>query len=310
MPLKGVLAMPTNYAKYIIAPNGTTHLRNNDSANRRKSWCGRVTLGTADAKGSNKTPANVCGRCTQLHDGAANKVSVPAKASNAPKAPGRPRKAVKASAGIVDTVTVPASDTVPWRTKDGVAPESAGSLKGGVAQHKLYANIDRFLLDNDVPLYYTTDLLGTYVSFEVGEWAYRIWAPEFNPNGKDSGWVIVYRPTDADPMDSDADVYVPDAEPYLTDADVIDWIVADTGFTKRARVTRRAAKAAKPAAKVDPATGVDNSALALVTSHLVTIVSNADSAGKLAKKGKLSPNVVKALADLKSAADELRKVIN
>lgn len=230
----------------------------------------------------------------------------PVAASKTVKAPvtkgAAPKKAVKA-VQAVDTISVSPAQKAGGRFAGvdlGGRKSTMESLSDGLDDHALYAYIDAFLTVNDSAPTYNDGPDGLTISFEFDAWYYTVRAPKFNSNGPDDGWIVAYAPID----DEGAEETRVD-EDFKTDAEVIDWIKNDTGFKKNAKrpTVRRGAT-------IDPATGVDTTALGLVTSHLVTIASNAAAAAAVAKKGKLSPNVVQALADMKSAAEELRKVIN
>lgn len=261
-------AAPPARKKYLVAPNGTVHLRR-PHLNREtpKSWCGRVSLTTEGVTQTSKAPAELCGRCVQLSEGAANKAAeTPVKASAAVKATTGTRKPRK-------TATAAVKAAEPY-------------------DEKLYTDIDAFLTANGVESTYNSDRTGLTLLFDNDGWAYTVRAPKYNANGPDDGWIIQYVET-AETGSSEGFT----VEDTLPTADsVIAWIVEDTGF-KRPRKAR--------ATKDAP----DTSSEALVASHLVSIVSNADAAVKLAAKAKMPADTIQAIRDLKSASDELRKLI-
>lgn len=316
--------MAKNY-KYIVAANGTYHLFNNE---KQASYCGRVRPGQEAVKLTSVLPKGkaleglkTCARDVQLATNldysvtnvvrdvpgvgkVATVTSKPVqKATSAPEAvkttatKGRGRKTTQTASQTVPLVD---SDTVVTLTvPDSATPDDEA----------IYAPVIDFLLYNGISAVVQRDKAGSHLIFDASGYAYAVWAPEWNANGPAEGWVIQYND---DPASKDPGY----AEPMLaTESDVIEWLAEDLGLEipKPKPVKRTAKKTSTTKADDDKAAKAKAShdtAKRLVSSHLVTIMSNAQAAREYADQyGVFAETLTDQLGELFDMADKLRKTI-
>lgn len=270
------------HTKYLIAANGTFHLRNPKTGN---SWCGRVRPGDEGVKATNREPEpprdKVCGRSAQLAAGA------------------------ERSAAVTDAST-PATGTPKVRKtrQKAVQPVSGGRPGNALTEDgAVYDAIVDLLDHNDIKAVTNYDLAGVSLIFDNGDWRYQIWAPEWNANGPDEGWVVTYS------VDGGDDGY---AEPMSTVTDVMAWLVDDMELQPLPERKQKASALHSGKSDTKPVSTVvipDSSStkLGLVSSHLVSVQSNAAAARELAVDSDMPADFLKALRALEDAAKNLRK---
>jgi hypothetical protein len=317
--------MARKYA-YIIAANGTFHLFNND---KHASYCGRVKPGQEDVRLTNALPKGkaaeglkTCARDTQLSGGVLYGVSVTNTVKDVPgvgkvavvvttpaalqkhidKAAGTPSKAPEA--------TTPAPAKRAGRKAAVVASDGADdantiTVKVQPEDASPYDRIAELLNFNKIGTRVNVGPDGDRLMFDAAGFAYDVWAPEWNASGPAEGWVVTYND---DPASNDPGY----AEPMLaTDDDVMAWLIEDLSLAKPKR-TQKARKVAVNAVETatDAKAQGQDTAKRLVSSHLVTIMSNATAAIEYAEQyGGIDADVIKALRDMATAADLMRKDI-
>lgn len=264
--------------KYLVAANGTYHLRNVDTGN---SYCGRVKPDMEDVKATSREPRDFpqnCGRCAQL----AAKVQV---ADSLPKA----QKAATPATGTPKarkTAQKPVQAVGQSFAKEAGVPDPAD----------VYGPLVDWLAANGTGSRVQTNAAGSHLVFDAVGYTYMVWAPAWNANGAADGWVIGYT---ADPAAGD-DTYVEDD--MRTDTAVAKWLTNDLGFIKAFKPVRKTAAKPVGASKRAPRD--------LLLNDLMRIMHHADHAYVVVREAGLAKEIVDAYKAMKKAASDLHKVVD
>jgi hypothetical protein len=264
--------------KYLVAANGTFHLRNLDTGN---SWCGRVRPGMEDVKGTNRessASATSCGRCVQLNQRASGLTIVekPAAVTKTVQAPTGTKKVRRA----------------PVRALQGTGSATVKSVLAlKDVDASVYDDLETWLAKNDIGSRVNRDLANVRLTFDAAGYTYDVIASQWNANGPGEGWVIQYN---EDPSSSDPE-FVDDK--LRTVMDVASWLKKDLGL----KVPFVKSRTVKPTEPVSNPT-------ADVSSDLMNIMSSADHAYVSARKAEAPKESVDAIKALKKAAMDLHKI--
>lgn len=290
------------YNKYIIAPNGKPHMFNRETG---KSYCGRVTQGADGTRMTNKLPegSELCGRDVQLAGG------VDTVSNVVRDVPG---------VGKVAVVTTKPADKPVATKKAATGTRASNSRKSGAVvtleapdQEAVYEPLSDFLSYNEIGSRIERDMTGSRLSFDAAGFAYDVWAPTWNANGPDEGWVIQFND---DPSSNDPGY----AEPMLsTMADVIGWLAEDLSLPMpddgvlKSLESDDVPEAPKRRGRKPSAKTVLRKAIADVQADAMATMSAADHARLRAREGGIdAADVFSVITTIKKAANELHVMLN